>query len=159
MTEFDKHITKLLNTGLLYLLTTLVLVYQPMVYAELYKWVDKEGHVNYTQSPPPPGTEGTTIKPPAAVVSEPAKEKLKANLDSLDKMSEKRQKQTEEKEKSSQEQAAQQKKCEQAKSQMASFERPRVSLVDPGGEVRALSEEERIKEHQKSQAQVKELCK
>ncbi|MCG8614453.1 MAG: DUF4124 domain-containing protein, partial [Pseudomonadales bacterium] len=29
----------------------------------MYKWVDEDGNTHYSQSPPPAGVEGTTIKP------------------------------------------------------------------------------------------------
>jgi hypothetical protein len=33
--------------------------------AQMYKWVDENGRVQYTQTPPPPGRQAQQIKPPA----------------------------------------------------------------------------------------------
>ncbi len=36
--------------------------------AEMYKWVDEEGNVQYTQTPPPGSASATTVTPfPAAI--------------------------------------------------------------------------------------------
>jgi uncharacterized protein DUF4124 len=35
-------------------LSVLLLGLAPQTYAQLYKWVDSEGHVHYTDTPPPP---------------------------------------------------------------------------------------------------------
>jgi hypothetical protein len=34
--------------------------------AQMYKWIDENGRVQYTQTPPPPGTQAQQIKPPAS---------------------------------------------------------------------------------------------
>jgi hypothetical protein len=38
----------------------------PLATADIYKWVDDEGKVNYTQTPPPPGIASEIIKQAAA---------------------------------------------------------------------------------------------
>ncbi len=127
--------------------------------AELHKWVDAEGNVNYTQSPPPPGTQGTTIKPPPPVADGASRQQLEHRLDSLDKLTEQRQKQTEQRQKSATEQAEQKRLCEQARSRLASYERPRVSVTGSDGNTRILGEEERTQGLEKARQQVQELCK
>ncbi|MCK5480689.1 MAG: DUF4124 domain-containing protein, partial [Gammaproteobacteria bacterium] len=43
-------------------LITLCVHMPSLAMAEVYKWVDDEGKINYTQSPPPPGYESETIR-------------------------------------------------------------------------------------------------
>jgi hypothetical protein len=42
-------------------LSTLLFLPALPVQAIVYKWYDKEGKVNYTQTPPPPGSRRATI--------------------------------------------------------------------------------------------------
>jgi hypothetical protein len=49
----------------------------------IYKWVDKEGNVHYTDCPPPPGCEAEAVVPPAAPSAaevEAAQERLESAL-------------------------------------------------------------------------------
>lgn len=42
---------------------TLLLMLLPLsIHAEMYKWVDEEGIIQYTQTPPPEGTEATIVE-------------------------------------------------------------------------------------------------
>ena len=42
------------------------------LHAELYQWVDEEGNVQYSQTPPPEGTEATVVSPsPVQTISAP----------------------------------------------------------------------------------------
>jgi len=131
----------------------------PLTAAELYKWVDAEGNVNYTQSPPPPGTQGTTIKPPPPVANEASRQQLDQRIDSLNKLTEQRQKQVEQRQKTEGEQLEQKRLCEQARSRLASLERPRVSVTASDGSSRILGEEERMQGLEKARQQLQELCK
>ncbi len=54
-----------------FLLTILILNWSSFnAMAEMYKWVDEEGNIQYTQTPPPEGTEATTVNPRLNSVSE-----------------------------------------------------------------------------------------
>ena len=55
----------------------------PRAMAEMYKWVDENGRVQYTQERPPPGIKGDTIKPPPPVDSEAAAKQLEAREELL----------------------------------------------------------------------------
>ena len=49
----------------------------------IYKWVDKEGNVHYTDCPPPPGCESEAVAPPpapSAAEVEAAQERLESVL-------------------------------------------------------------------------------
>jgi hypothetical protein len=39
---------------------------------QMYKWVDKDGKVRYSDTPPPSGTKATTIQPPSPAATAPA---------------------------------------------------------------------------------------
>lgn len=127
-------------------------------YAQLYKWVDENGNVNYTQSPPPPGIEGSTIKPPAPVNTETARKQLDSRLSNLDKLAGQRQQQDEEKLQAEQQSATQGRLCNQARARLASYQQPRINVTDSNGLNRRLSEEERQREISRSRQQVNELC-
>jgi len=159
MADFETYIKKLGKSGLITAVLVVQIICLPVAQAELYKWRDKEGNVNYTQTPPPAGTQVTTIKPPPAVTTAAANERLQQRLQTLDKLAGARQKQTEEKQKSGQDVAEQQRLCEQAKSHLASYERPRVNVPTADGNSRILGEDERLGQIEKARGQVKELCK
>jgi|GEM_PF-1430490 len=54
-----------------FLLTILILNWFSLnAMAEMYKWVDEEGNIQYTQTPPPEGTAATTVTPQLNSVSE-----------------------------------------------------------------------------------------
>ena len=44
----------------------------PQARADIYKWVDDEGKINYTQIPPPPGFASEIIKQASAPAVAPA---------------------------------------------------------------------------------------
>jgi len=66
----------------------------PGLLAEMYKWVDDEGQVQYSQSPPP-GRPAQTIKPPPKVDSKAARDNLKQQLQDFEVRGDKRQEQAE----------------------------------------------------------------
>jgi hypothetical protein len=134
------------------------MVAYPVVHAEMYKWVDKDGNVNYTQTPPPPGITSTTIKPPPTTTDPAAVERLQKQRETVNKLSDQRVKQAEQEQKTSQEKSDKSQMCEQARSQMAAYERPRVSVTEAGGQ-RVLGEEERLQGLEKARQRVTELCK
>ena len=130
--------------------------------AEIYKWVDKDGNVQYTQSPPPDGIAAQEIQPPPPPAdAAEAEQALEMDVEGLEKAAEAKKEQAAEKLKTQADADKEAKLCEQAKARMASYERPRVTIPDPsaeGGRRRA-TEEERVAELAKSEALVKELCK
>ena len=40
--------------------------------AQMYRWVDKDGRVHYTATPPPPGVKARTLRAPSTAPAEPA---------------------------------------------------------------------------------------
>ena len=106
------------SRGTLLWVTLGVALASPDLLAEMYKWVDDEGQVQYSQSPPP-GRPAQTIKPPPKVDSKAAREKLKKQLQEFEVRGDKRQEQAEADQKT-QEQAGERKAdCEAARERLA----------------------------------------
>jgi len=132
--------------------------------AEIYKWVDKDGNVQYTQSPPPDGIKGQEIQPPPPPPEadvEAADQALEKRVESGQKAEDAKTEQAGEKVKTEADAAKQAQRCEQAKARVASYERPRVTVADSAAEDgrRRATEEERLAELEKSQTLVREFCK
>ena len=67
------------------LLTLLIgLMMSSFSHAKMYKWVDEEGNVHYTQTKPPADTEVETIKPPPKVTPPPAPAKAEPEASAAD---------------------------------------------------------------------------
>ncbi len=47
------------------LLVGSMLVFAAVASAQMYRWVDKDGRVHYTATPPPPGVKARTLQAPA----------------------------------------------------------------------------------------------
>ncbi|MDH3320783.1 MAG: DUF4124 domain-containing protein [Betaproteobacteria bacterium] len=48
------------------LILTMMLAFAAAASAQLYRWVDKDGRVHYTATPPPPGVTSRTLRTPSA---------------------------------------------------------------------------------------------
>lgn len=111
--------------------------------AAMYKWVDENGQVHYTQSPPPNGIRGETIAPPPKVNSESALKFLKEKEEGFDKRLDEKAKL----EQKAAEDAAQagevQKYCEQLRSSLQGLETAQRIYTEDGGNRRRMPEEER----------------
>ena len=114
--------------------------------AAMYKWVDEQGRVQYSQTPPPAGGfKELKPGPPPSQSPEEAEQELKARLQRLDES----QKQRDEAKKQKQEEAAQQAKrdvlCEQARKRLEMLQNhpgPRIGIVI-NDQVERMSEDER----------------
>jgi len=127
--------------------------------AGTYKWVDEEGNVQYTQTPPPAGIAAETINPPPKVDTEQAVKDLQAQEEKAAALRLNRLDQAEKENQAKQEMDLQKKNCEMARARLASYEQPMVKFVqEDGSRVRA-TEEERQAEIAKSQEMIKEFCK
>ena len=127
--------------------------------ARIYKWVDANGNVQYTQTPPPGGIKAKEIKAPPHIDSSAAVKELEQQQTDLDKKVEQRAKTAEKDQQAQQETAEKQQKCDQARLRLSSFERPRVRANEEDGVRRKIPEEERTAEMEKARAAVQELCK
>ncbi|OGT78498.1 MAG: hypothetical protein A3I78_00890 [Gammaproteobacteria bacterium RIFCSPLOWO2_02_FULL_56_15] len=127
--------------------------------ADIYKWVDEEGNVVYSQQPPV-DKEAETIKAPASIRSEEALQNLRDLKINNAKVDEKRKKQLEEKKQAVEESRVNEENCKKGEAMLASFStRPTVQLVqEDGSRVRA-TEAERQQRIAEARAIIKEFCK
>lgn len=126
--------------------------------AGTYKWVDEEGNVQYTQTPPPAGIAAETIKPPPKVDTEKAVKELEAQEEEAAKLRQNRLDEAEKEAQANQELELQKKNCEMARARLASYEQPMVKFVQEDGTRVRATEEERQAEIAKSQEMIKEWC-
>lgn len=128
------------------------------VAATMYKWVDAEGHTHYTQEPPPPGTQGETLKPPPTVDSAAAQKEAKDLEKSLGETEDTRTKEEKTSKEDADFQAQKKQKCEQANQRLEKAQMPLTNFVDKDGTQRRATEEERQQQIKDSEAQVKKFC-
>lgn len=147
-----------LNHGLTVIGLICSLGFSPVLTAAMYKWVDVDGNTHYTQSPPPDGVEGDTIKPPSKVDVKGAQKSLEKQQKKADSYQKKREKKAEELAKREADAAQDNKNCEISRSNAASLERPRVDLEDEQGNSYRAPEEERLQRLQKAREDVKKYC-
>ena len=86
--------------------------------AKMYKWVDEEGNVQYSQSPPNSDVTVEEIKPPSKVDTDSAQKQLEAQKARADELSEKRLESKKEAEKLEEEIAQKEKQCDQANARL-----------------------------------------
>lgn len=127
--------------------------------AEIYKWVDAEGNVIYSESPPPGDTKSETIAEPPKVQSEQALQSLrnlKIKNDLSDKVKEER---LEAQRQIAEEKGVKEGNCRKAREMLASFSaRPTVQLVQPDGSRARATEEQRQQRIAEAQSKIKEFC-
>ncbi len=129
------------------------------VMAEIYKWVDAEGNVHYTQNPPPDGVEAALIKPPPRVDAAAAEEALKEKLEGIDSRADARRKQAAEQQQADAKMKARERRCADAKRRRDSYRAPRVNAIAKDGTYTRLPEEQRLSELKKTNDYISEHCK
>lgn len=127
---------------------------------QVYRWVDKDGHVHYSQTPPsstninaqtmniaPPPPDPTTLRD---------EQDLSKELKDKDKQSQEQQ----QKEKAAQaQQEQQQKECDYLQQRLQVLERgARVSTMDAEGNRTYVSDDDRAKQEQELQDQINKQC-
>lgn len=139
--------------------------------AEIYKWVDAEGNVQLTQTPPPAGVDYTTVQgnepPPPAEPPEAGKEAAKPDKAAATKegkqMTEEEAKKAEEEAKAAKEKAAAAKRenCRQAQEQMKTLTANAGILIpdkDNPDKLMLMNDEERKKRTEEMQGFVDRFC-
>lgn len=133
--------------------------------AQQFKWVDRDGRVQYGDTPPP-GVKATRLKPPPAPVSSPAQSSGKKDAKKLtpEQAFQKRQQdQREGAEKTAQEQAEAQNKranCEAAQAQLRQLQSgERISTATASGERTFIDDAQRARETERAQKAISEWCK
>ena len=129
-------------------------------HAALYKWVDADGNVNYSQKPPPGDIAADVIKPPPKVKTDEAIDKLDGQEKYLEGLQEERQKQAEKQQLEDGNEAIRKSNCELGKDKLTRLtDTPRVQKVDKDGNVSRLNEEERQAKIKEAQALIDKDCK
>ncbi len=128
----------------------------PVAGAQVYKWVDEKGHVQYGDKPPP-GVKATPIEPPPAPQGKPRPPQDLAAQEA--EFRQRQIKQREEEEKLAREEKLRQQRCDQAKNQLAFAERARRRFRVENGERVYLSDEERVAERETLKASVAKYCR
>jgi len=142
-------------------------------YADARKWVDSEGRVHYSDSPPPgnvksenvrispsPGAPGSAPASSAAAASAPAGPKTIFEKEADMKKAKKAKEEAAQKQAQEQEQAdAKRKNCEQARIQYQTLQNsPRVSVYDEKGERTVLDDAGRQQRINEAQDAIKKFC-
>ncbi len=133
------------------------LLLAPAGHGGMYKWVDDEGGVHYTQTPPR-DREVTKIKAPSAHDATSAGEALQERQDSFQ---ERRTAREEQKEKEQEEQVQQDREnsnCEAARRNLARAGIGRARYRDKDGDLKAYSDAEMQARSEKASAQVEKYC-
>lgn len=127
--------------------------------AEMYKWVDENGNVHYTQERPPPGIKGDTIKPPPPVNSEIAEKQLEARQELLNEAREGRAKSAGEAKLAAEDKEFNAENCRRARQSVAANLIPNALVQQADGSRTRLNEDERLKGLADAEKRVKEFCK
>ena len=132
----------------------------PLTLAQTYRWVDENGVVSYSQTPPPSGqAEIVNIHTAPQSGSQDAQERLNKMRQQLEDRREDRKLAKEEQLKSDQEKARRLQNCETARANLRKLEGLGNRLLKtPDGEYRRLTEEERQQRMQKARDNIKENC-
>lgn len=138
----------------------LALLIPPAIHAATYKWLDEQGNVVYSQTPPPDGTAFETIKtikpdrtPPPPV---PTPETSRAVAD-LQKRAEQRSEEQKAAGEKAKEEELRAKNCQAAKHNLKVFTVYKRIRKD-NGEVVRIPDDERARKIEEYQKLVKEYC-
>ena len=130
----------------------------PYARAEIYKWVDEHGVVQYSQQPPTSGQAevvNAAAPPPADAEQDKA---LKSKMEAFDKRRAEQGKQAQEAAQKEQEQARLTEDCRKARAQLDVLKTHSRVRMKQGDDYRALSEEERQQNIHKLEQEIAEGC-
>jgi uncharacterized protein DUF4124 len=143
----------------------LMVLLPAVAHAQLYKWVDENGHTQYSDRPPPAGVKSEMLsKGKQATVPPPVAPKPGATAASKELDLKKRQLTAEEKQKEEEqkakEQAAHQENCDIARARLKTLEDGgRILKYDKVGERQYMSDEEIEQQKGPARAKAEEACK
>jgi hypothetical protein len=132
------------------------------VQAQVYKWIDSTGQVQYTQMPPPEGVESVRIESEPPLAQEPSatitspQERLQASEEQKKKQAEA----STDKELQAEIERISKQNCSTARNNLEQLNRSgQIRYRTADGEVLHLSEEQRQQRIEEAQGQIKEFCK
>jgi len=126
----------------------------------MYKWIDDQGEVHYTQFPPP-GRKTEKMQPPPPPAESPnaSGNDLQQQLDAVNKQNQEQLQGAKDAKQWAQIQKIRRDNCETAHKNLINLERGgNVRYMGPKGEVIRLTEEDRQKRINEANAQIKENC-
>lgn len=131
------------------------------VSAAIYKWTDSDGHVHYSQSPPPDGRPAEEIKPPPDPTdTSSALKDLKAQEQKLDQLRKERLKQRKDKASAEKKAAALKARCDDAHNRLERLQTTvRVFKTDAQGNRVRVPEEERQADLEKARKDIAKYCR
>lgn len=143
-----------------YLLPLLLCSLTPIATAQTYKWIDENGVVSYSQTPPASEeAQKLSIKAPSSNNSATANDELKRLRQRLEDLREDRQLATESAEKEQQVSEKKKSNCEAARKNLQSLQTSGNRLMKTAdGSYMRLIESEREKRIQEAKDQVKAYC-
>lgn len=131
-----------------------------LAHADIYKWVDEQGQVHYSQQPPQdrPAEQMKTPAPPT-IAPGAAREQIDELIESQQAAEQEKLKQQQQAEFEQEQQRIRQQNCEKAKHNLQQYrDNPGRRFRDAEGNVARLSEEQRQQRIEESQQRVDEYC-
>ena len=131
--------------------------------AKSYKWVDEEGNITYSQTPPPDNRASTEIEPPppAAESPEKARKRLDTQLQQSDTARAQKKTTSEEAATSRQDAAQNRQNCENARTNLDTLQNTPANrrFKMESGEFRKYTEEEKDEKVREAKEQIETHCK
>lgn len=151
----------------------LLLAFAAAASAQMYRWVDKDGGVRYSDQPPPPGVKGTTLQPPRGAGAPPspaageaaAKDAKKGPLTPAEQEADFRKRQMEaqkardKNDQASRDAQVKQDNCARAQQALAALESgQRIFRTKPDGERYYVDDDQRVAEIARERQSVSSWC-
>ena len=130
--------------------------------AEIYKWTDAAGEVQYTQVPPPGGVKTEEIQgaPPPADNPDEARDQLQQEVEAMNETLAEDERESKEKALREEIDDAYERNCTTSKNNLAKLqEGGRKRYLTPDGKVTHLTEEQRQQRINEAKDQIDEFCK
>lgn len=135
------------------------------VFAQVYRWVDKDGKVNYTDTPPPKDTKGEAKKvelKPSSATSDGV-DRFKATQKNLSEIDKRRTEAAKAAEKASEARSINEQNaeaCKDARRNLAEYDSGRpLTTTDDAGERKVMSDEDRAASVRRMQAIIAQTCR
>lgn len=143
-------------------MTMLIMLFSVATNAQIYKWVDENGKIQYTDQPPPPGAsqkeQRLNIKPTARSTSET--DKTKSLAEERLEFDKRRQQKKEEETKQQANAEENKKKCIEAQTRLRMYtDSPRLTVPDGSGGIVYVDDETRQQRINEANKAIAEFCK
>lgn len=141
------------------LLTSLLILIASPLFADTYKWVNEDGVVTYSQTPPPGQTaERIKLRDSTPANTPSSRDKLNQLRQRMADSAEDRDLQKQQRQEEKEANQIKKKNCDAARSNLSKLVGLGNRLYKTGGEYRRLSEEERQDLMQKEKEHIKKNC-